>query len=191
MLSVEQKMVIYCNKTFVVPEQKTVDNRCFMCLQKWNRSLVKMLTGQALDLRAGQHEKGSLNSNLWNEIVEARQNKANELLQDAIANEAEDGKEEVKKRKKSQPLRASSKHSVLLPVSMEVEVQGHKLRLLLEGVGKQTIWIEFTEDNIRWLQAQVQGSEAVPRKARRKTSRSSGPARGASSEAEDAAEDDR
>ena len=112
MLSVEQKMVIYCDKTFVVPEQKTVDNRCFMCLQKWNRSLVKVLTGQALDLRAGQHEKGSLNSNLWNEIVEARQNKANELLQDAIANEAEDGKEEVKKRKKSQPLRASSKHSV-------------------------------------------------------------------------------
>ena len=110
-ISIEEKLVIFLGKEQIVPKQKSVDDVKYMCLDKWNRALIRLLTGRALDMREGK-ESGSLRSSVWDEIVEARQDRANELLHEALQNEQEDDP----KNKKKQPVRATSKHQILLPV---------------------------------------------------------------------------
>ena len=81
-MNIEEKLVITWGKEQMVPKQKIVDDIKFICLDKWNRSLIKLLTGRALDMREGK-QTGSLRSPVWEEIIQARQAKANELLQEA------------------------------------------------------------------------------------------------------------
>ena len=64
-----------------------LDDIKFICLDKWNRSLIKLLRGRALDMCEGK-QTGSLRSPVWEEIIQARQAKANELLQEALQNDS-------------------------------------------------------------------------------------------------------
>ena len=162
-ISMEEKLVIFLGKEQIVPKQKCVDDVKYMCLDKWNRALIRLLTGRALDMREGK-ESGSLRSAVWDEIVEARQDRANELLHEALQNEQEDDP----KNKRKQPVRATSKHQILLPVWAQLQVRGHSFKVLLEGINSQTtIWIEFTLENLTWLKKEIQESEAAPRKVKR------------------------
>ena len=163
-ISIEEKLVIFSGKEHIVPKQKWVDDVKHMCLDKWNRALIRLLTGRALDMREGK-ASGSLRSAVWDEIVEARQDKANELLQEALQNDQEDDP----KNKKKQPVRATSKHQILLPVWAQLQVRGHSFKVLLEGINSHTtIWIELTLENLTWLKKEIQESEAAPRKVKRK-----------------------
>ena len=63
-LTVEQKLVLYVNGKHCIPEQKYVDGETFMHLKKWDRALVKTMTGKSLDLRPGK-SSGSLNIDMW------------------------------------------------------------------------------------------------------------------------------
>lgn len=165
-LSVEKKMVITAGSTICVPQQKEVDGLTFVCLEKWNRSLVKVLTGSALDLRQGK-SKGSIDTPIFAKLVEARQNKANELLQQAIATEQEENAEEAPKGRKAKPVRATSTHALILPTKLTVDVDGHECCMLLEGIGSMTIWLLFSEDNINWFKDQVTAEECKPRRKRK------------------------
>ncbi|CAE7783343.1 unnamed protein product [Symbiodinium sp. CCMP2592] len=83
--------VISDGKQDLVLPQKEVSGLEFVCLEKWNRQLVKVLTGKALDLRPGKAAaSGSLSSKVWGEIVEQRQNVANQKLQEALEVEVKD-----------------------------------------------------------------------------------------------------
>ncbi|CAE7386209.1 unnamed protein product [Symbiodinium sp. CCMP2592] len=161
-LTVEKKLVISSGSTTCVPLQKEVDGLAFVCLEKWNRSLVKVFTGSALDLRQGK-SKGSIDTPVYQKLVEARQNKANELLQEAITTEQEEKNDQGPKTRKVKPVRATSTHALKLTVDMD----GHQCTMLLEGIGTMTIWLEFTEDNMNWFRDQVCGEETKPRRKRK------------------------
>ena len=163
-MSIEEKLVITWGKEQMVPRQKIVADIKFICLDKWNRSLIKLLTGRALDMREGK-ETGSLRSPVWDEIINARQDKANELLQEALQHEST---EDQQKSKRKQPLKATPKHQILLPVHEQVQVRGHTFHILLEGINTQTFWMEFNLENLLWLKKEIEGSQAVPRKSKRR-----------------------
>ena len=163
-MNIEEKLVISWGKEQMVPKQKCVDDVKYICLDKWNRALIRLLTGRALDLREGK-ETGTLKSAVWDEIVQARQDKANELLQEALQNEQT---EEQQKNKRKQPVKATSKHQILLPVCAQVEVRGHSFQILLEGINSQVLWMEFKLENLLWLKQEIEGSQTLPRKTKRK-----------------------
>ena len=172
-ISVEKKMVIHCSSLgYIVPKQKLVDGKCWICLEKWNRSLVKLLCGKALDYRSGK-DTGTLKSKVWEEVISQRQEKANQLLQEAIQEE-EAAPAADKSNKKTKPVKAKSKHALLLPLTAAINVRGQQLSVLLEGVDTQTIWMEFTESNLTWFRDEIQSnaeSEPLPRRKRRKVVR--------------------
>ena len=53
-LTVEQKLVLYVNGKHCIPEQQYVDGETFMHLKKWDRALVKTMTGKILRPQARQ-----------------------------------------------------------------------------------------------------------------------------------------
>ncbi|CAE7556444.1 unnamed protein product [Symbiodinium sp. CCMP2592] len=171
-LTVEQKMVLYVNGNHCIPEQKSVDGETYMHLKKWDRALVKTLTGKSLDLRPGK-ASGSLNIDIWDEMIRARQDKANQLLQEALNTEEDAATENKRKSKKPQVVKARSKHALVLPLKFTISVQGHEFQVLFDGIGTKSVWIEFSEENLKWLKNSVDSSEQKPRKKRR-TSRRSG-----------------
>lgn len=165
-LKVEQKFVVSWGKVQLVPTQKLVDGIPYLCLSKWDRSSVRLLSGKALDLRKQKRDQaGSLHCSAWDSLLELRQQEANKLLQDALKEDEENARDSTKKK----PIRAQSKHTVMLPLSMPVVFHDHKMNILLEGLGSQTIWVELTEQNILLLHEKCSSSEAKPKKIAKKS----------------------
>jgi len=166
-LSVEQKMVLFVNGNHCIPEQKCVDGDTFMHLKKWDRALVKTLTGKSLDLRSGRNN-GTLNIDMWDEMLRARQGKANELLQEAFNVEDDNNKPiERKKSKKLEVVKALSKHALVLPKKFTISVREHDFQVLFDGIGTKSLWIEMSEANLTWLKSAIDTSEQKPRKKRK------------------------
>ena len=167
-LTVEQKLVLYVNGKHCIPEQQYVDGETFMHLKKWDRALVKTMTGKSLDLRPGKCS-GSLNIDMWDEMIRARQvqDKANELLKQALNTEEDAAIENKRKSKKPQVVKAQSKHALVLPLKFTISVQGHEFQVLFDGIGTKSVWIEMSEVNLKWLKSAVDRSEQKPRKKRR------------------------
>ena len=139
---------------------------------------VRLLSGKALDLRKQKRDQaGSLHCSAWDELLELRQQRANVLLQDALKED-----EENHQTKKGKPVRAQSKHAVMLPLSMEVDFHGHKMNILLEGLGSLSIWVEMTEQNILFLQERCM---AVEYKSERKVKKAKKPKKKHEDEDED------
>ena len=169
-LTVTEKLVLSDGKQDLVLPQKEVSGLEFVCLEKWNRQLVKMVTGKALDLRPVKaSESGSLKAKVWDEIVEERQKVANQKLQEAL--EVDNGQAQdaqaARGAKKNKVVRAGSKHMLMLPEVIDIDCRQHGLKVLLEGINTQVIWMHFTEDNINWLKNEVGAEEAKPRAKRR------------------------
>ena len=165
-LAVKQKFVLYLNGKHCIPEQKCVDGDTYMHLNKWDRALVRTLTGKSLELRSGK-DGGSLNIDMWDDMISARQQKANELLQQALNVEEDEATEKKKPCKKVQAVKALSKHALVLPQKFTISVQGHEFQVLFDGIGTKSVWIEMTEENLTWLKNAIDRSEQKPRKKRR------------------------
>ena len=103
------------SRVFFVPMQKLVQEVPFVCLQKWDRNSVRLISGKALDLRKQKDDAGTLDCSAFHELLQLRQERANELLQEALKEE----ETENATNKKGKPVRAQSKHAVMLPLSME------------------------------------------------------------------------
>ncbi|CAE7228423.1 unnamed protein product [Symbiodinium sp. CCMP2592] len=173
-LTVKMQRVISDGKQDLVLPQKEVSGLEFVCLEKWNRQLVKMLTGKALDLRPGKAAaSGSLSSKVWGEIVEQRQNVANQKLQEALEVEVKDNTANGA-RKKPKAVRANSKHMIMLPEVLDIECRERGLKVLIEGINTQTIWMHFTD-----------AEEAKPRVTRRSGSKKRARGHSSDEEAED------
>ena len=159
-------MVLFVNGNHCIPEQKCVDGDTFMHLKKWDRALVKTMTGKSLDLRSGRNN-GSLNIDMWDEMFKARQDKANELLQEALQMEDENKPSERKKSKKLELVKAQSKHALVLPQKFTISVLEHEFQVLFDGIGTKSLWIEMSEANLKWLKSAIDRSEQKPRKKRK------------------------
>ena len=76
---VKQMVVQWGIKETWVPHQKDVDGVTYICLEKWNRQLVKFMYGRALDLRKDRDTK-DLNVEMWTELVGLRQKTCDDMV---------------------------------------------------------------------------------------------------------------
>ena len=53
--------------------------------------------------------------------------------------------------KKNKATRASSKHDFMAPPILTVNYKGHAFRVLYEGLGGNTLWVEAKEETLRLL----------------------------------------
>ena len=158
-LHLSQKWVVNLKgcKTWV-PKQKEVNDGTFLALSKWDRQCILALTDRALDLRANK-DGGSLNSEVWDELIAARQEVADRAIEEAL--KTDDADENGPKKNKA--TRASSKHDFMAPPILTVNYKGHAFRVLYEGLGGNTLWVEAKEETLRLLKKFISESKPKPR----------------------------
>ena len=163
-------MVIHCSSLgYMVPKQKMGDGKCWTCLEKCNRSLVKLLCGKALDYRSGK-DTGTLKSKVWERSHFPTAGESQPVATGSNPRR-QDRPPPDKTNKRTKPVKAKSKHALLLPLTAAINVRGQQLSILLEGVDIQTIWMELIESNLAWFRDEIQSnaeSEPLPRRKRRK-----------------------
>ena len=159
-LHLSQKWVVNLKgcKTWA-PKQKEVSDGTFLALSKWDRQCILAFTDRALDLRANK-DGGSLNSEVWGELLAARQEVADKAIQEAFKTE---GQEEPGHKKHKAIIRAQSKHDFMAPPILTVQYQGHTFRVPYEGLGGNTLWVEAKEDTLRMLKKFLSESKPKPR----------------------------
>ncbi|OLQ12908.1 hypothetical protein AK812_SmicGene3098 [Symbiodinium microadriaticum] len=94
-----------------------------LMLRRWNRQCILALTDRALDLRANI-DGGSLNSEVWAELLQARQDVDNKAIEEAF--KAEDQHEPG--NKKHWAVSAFSKHDFMAPPVLTAQYKGHSFR---------------------------------------------------------------
>ena len=116
----------------VGPPRRGIGRRkLYVKFYKWDSVLVHMMTGKPLYLtKAKSAESGSLDCELWDDLIKSRQEAANMVLTEA--KNTDEGGEEGGKKKKAKLQRATSKSMLLLPETIEVTCRGYQLRMLLE-----------------------------------------------------------
>ena len=167
---VKQMVVQWGIKETWVPHQKDVDGVTYICLEKWNRQLVKFMYGRALDLRKDRDTK-DLNVEMWTELVGLRQTTCDDMV--ALAHDDTEGERQKKRRR----VRCTAENTALLPPAVQIVVpatgarEARSMQVLVEGVGAQTIWLELTAGNLAYLQGAFAASSSKPRaKAKAKAS---------------------
>ena len=160
-LHLSQKWVVNLKgcKTWV-PKQKEVNDGTFLALSKWDRQCILAFTDRALDLTANK-DGGSLNSEVWAELLQARQDVADKAIEEAHKTEDQD-----EARKKKHKVRASSKHDFMAPPILTVQYKDYSFRVLYEGLGGTTLWVEAKEETLRMLKKFI--SESKPKPVRSK-----------------------
>ena len=84
-IRIESRPVLLLANRQRAPDAKLVGGRHFVSISKWNRGFARFMTGKALDLRKDKEGKsGSVDSPVIDNILEQRQNSANELLLEAL-----------------------------------------------------------------------------------------------------------
>ena len=171
---VERKCVVTTDDgTQWVPEQKEVGDVTFCAVSKWQRALVRLVQQKALDLRPGQ-EGGNINVAFWDDLMKARQEAANEALDKAL--KSEDAPQPPAKRRKKH-IKASVHELALLPAVLELSLPAtsgageHAMRVLSEGLGTTTVWIELTSDNLTFLKESIKASRLKPKRAKAKSAK--------------------
>ncbi|CAJ1428126.1 unnamed protein product [Effrenium voratum] len=144
-----------------IPNQKDVDGVTYACLQKWDRQLVRFVHNKSLDLRKDKGDaRATLHVEFWNELVDLRQRACNELLRSQV--EPDDGEGEAPKKKRR--VKATPQNAALIPPCVDVNVPAaeHReervLRLLVEGISTQTLWLEMTVENLNFFRRAIQAS---------------------------------
>ncbi|CAE7662933.1 unnamed protein product [Symbiodinium sp. CCMP2592] len=182
-----QLRVLKGEQAWVPTEEVTVDGKVYIKFFKWDSDLVYLMTGKKLYLaKEKRSSSGSLDCDLWQDLVKARQEAANDLLTKAKTVEHEGGPP----KKKAKLQRATSKSMILLPETVEVSCREYKLRMLLRGLGSQVLWLEGTCENLQWFFDNVQSSRVKERKHKRKGSKNKGVERAAASDESEEASDD-
>ena len=169
-IRIESRPVLLLANRQWAPDMKLVGGRDFVSISKWNRGFVRFMTGKALDLRKDKEgQSGSVDSPVIDKILEQRQNSANELLLEALNMDGsgdEDPNPPKKKKRKAQ--RATAKDAIHVPPIMDVNIDGHKMAILYEGLGMFNFWMELTEVNLNWLNDKLKDANVKSRKAKQK-----------------------
>ena len=136
----------------------------FVKFEKWDRALVKLMTGVSLDLWKSK-SGGSLDNDVWDELVRLRQDAANKLLVDAKT--TGDSAEPSSAKPKAKVEKATSRQMVLLPEVVDVTCKSHTISMLLKGLGTQSIYLELTPENLEWLRNATDAATCKEKKTRK------------------------
>ena len=151
-------------------EQKELSGRDFVKFKKWSSGLVKFMTGQSLCFDR-KRAAGSVDRPIWQEILLARQQKADAMVQEALktATDSEEDPEPRPSGKKApKPVKAAAKHAHLVDGILEVTVRGQQFAVLYEGIGLADFWMEASAANFEFLQSELLKDAPKDRKAKKK-----------------------
>ena len=127
--------------------------------QKWDRVLVKLLTGNSLDLRKSK-SGGSLASDLWDELGQARQDAANRLLAEAKSSSAKGDPPPAKKPRQVKAGHSPSRsHQCYGAGPQQCHAAGRACG--------QKLWVEATADNLHWLHSALEAAQPKEKKSRK------------------------
>ena len=151
-------------------DQQVVSGRDFVKLKKWSFGVVKFFTGQSLSFDK-KRSSGTVDRAIWTEILAARQEKGDALVQDAmktVSDSDEEAEPRPSAKKKPRLCRTQSKHAHLVDGILQITVRGHDFAVLYEGMGKAEFWMEALPENIEFFHSELQKDEPKNRKAKAK-----------------------
>ena len=159
--SLTHEHVIRVQKWVWVPVQKVEQGITWLRLDKWDRSLNRFCTGKSLDLRA-EKSTASIDGEVYSELMRCRQEAFDVALSERLQHEDSQEPEEDRPKKKVRKAKAvkasASKHKHHAPHHIMVKVPATEeigvipeFRMLFEGLGSTTIWIELTEEVLVYL----------------------------------------
>ena len=148
-----------------LPEVKTVNNMMFAKVSKWNRGFVRFSSGSSLCLKKGLCKNA--NSIVVDRMVELRQAKCNELLLEALRTGDDDNVEGTRKKPRKRTKARVCKKSDLLLIDAVIDVrisdgpEPWDVKMLAEGIGTHTLWIELNEENMIKLRERTRAALAA------------------------------
>ena len=151
-------------------------------MQKWDKKLVRFMTGKCVDLRSNK-AGGSLDNDFYKDILLRRQQAFDKALAERMQELSDDeaGADEpaAKKRKgKVKAVRCNpAKHKEYSPHHLAVKFQSleamgaePEIKVLFEGLGTTSIWFELTMDVLAYLRAGFEKSTPKERQAKHRRS---------------------
>jgi hypothetical protein len=166
-MKIEQVWQVKMDDGFTwLPETKAVNGMVFAKVEKWDRAFVRFSTGKALCLSRGQSKFA--NSPIVDQMVDLRQKKCDELLQEALRTEddADDFvPDRCKRRRKRKPRVCKPVDLVLIDAVIDVLVDvgpdQWSVKMLSDGLGSHVVWFELTEANARTLRFKTMAAIAA------------------------------
>ena len=158
-----------------LPQQKEVEGKCFVLVNKWISGFVKLMTNKSLDLRREKSaNSGSVDGPFFARMTEERQKAADALLEEALrTDDAEDLDEDAppSKRRRRRPVavKAQQKHKHMLPAILQVPVDDRVMLMLFEGVGigSTQFWVEALPENFQYMKDRIQAEAPRDRRQRK------------------------
>ena len=183
-LTLTDERVVRLGKFLWVPEQKNEEGICWFHMQKWDKKLVRFMTGKCMDLRSNK-AGGSLDNDFYKDILLRRQQAFDkalaERMQELSDDEARADEPAAKKRKGKVKVKAvrcnPAKHKEYSPHHLAVKFQSleamgaePEIKVLFEGLGTTSIWFELTMDVLAYLRAGFEKSTPKERQAKHRRS---------------------
>ena len=160
--------VIEHGKTTWIPTT-TVNNIKFIQLSKWNRDFVRFVGGKGLDFRNTQLNPA--NSEFFESLLAARKRASRQAVIDALAVDEEPehaddtaAQDPLHRRARRNPKRTKTwswaslcSSEALAHPFVTIKVQGRCMKVKTE-LRSNSLWVEFTKENMAFIQAGVQAS---------------------------------
>ncbi len=160
--------VIEHGKTTWIPTTKVINNIKFIQLSKWNRDFVRFVGGKGLDFRNTQLNPA--NSEFFESLLAARKRASKQAVIDALAVDEEPKhaddmavqdpllrRARNPKRTKTWSWASLCSSETLAHPFVTIKVQGHCMKVMTE-LRSNSLWVEFTKENMAFIQAGVQAS---------------------------------
>lgn len=150
-----------------MPETVVKQDMVFAKLSKWDSGFVYFCLGERLSSSSkGNKEMKSANVPAFNQLVDQRQKKSQEVVEKAMEIEPEQDSDSVPQRRHKRKVRSEDVHLVSPVVTIDLpQVDNHEKSTcnVLWGVKSQDLWVELTVANMMHLKALVKDGQAEKR----------------------------
>lgn len=161
--------VVQHGKTTWIPTTTVINNIKFIQLSKWNRDFVRFVGGKGLDFRNTQLNPA--NSEFFESLLAARKRASKQAVVDALTVDQEPEHADdvavqdpsdrragrVSKKAKTWSWASLCSSEALAHPFVTIKVQGHCMNVKTE-LRSSSLWVEFTRENLAFIQAGVQSS---------------------------------
>lgn len=153
-----------------IPETRTVGNKTYVRLCKWDRGFVRYVTARGLNFA----DKSTFaNAEFFDELCSLRNQKCDSEFRKAVQDD-EQGADGVdknhntnnKRQRKTYIRKARASDDVILPASFEIMLPAlpgyegeHKCMMLIDGIRTSTLYVELNSFNLEYIRAGMQQSK--------------------------------
>ena len=158
-------VVKYGDQTWALT-QVTVDDVIYFQFGKWDRGFVKWVTGKSLDLRKDK-TAGSADCSFLDQLIARRQTACDDALDAALHHDDDDSSQVKKRRRRAKSCDDHLVPKVLnmsLPPVPEEDLPEKLVRILFDGAGTASIYMEMHQDILYHLKKGIQHSSKSERR---------------------------